>query len=128
MACSSGRRPMTTITSPNPCARRLPRPSATRHSGPDLMRFLIAVLLLLLVVPARAEDGYDLWLRYRPMEAAALAQYRPLAVVVVSEGASPTLDAARTELSQGLSGLLDKKVTAGAVTDGAVVMGTPASS
>src|SRR5579863_7099695 len=110
---------MTTITSPNPCARRLPRPSATRHNGPDVMRFLIAplLLLLLLAVPARAEDGYDLWLRYRPMEAAALAQYRPLATAVVSEGASPTLDAARAELIQGLSGLLDKKVIADAVTD-----------
>ena len=92
------------------------------------MRFLIAVFLLLLAVPARAEDGYDLWLRYRPMEAAALAQYRPLATTIVSEGASPTLDAARAELIQGLDGLLDKKVVAGAVTDGAVVIGTPASS
>ena len=62
------------------------------------MRFLIAAMLLLLVVPARAEDGYDLWLRYRPMEAAALAQYRPLATAIVSEGASPTLDAARALL------------------------------
>src|SRR6185312_6576547 len=78
--------------------------------------------------PAQAEDGYDLWLRYRPMEAPALAQYRPLASVVVSEAASPTLDAARAELTQGLSGLLDKKVMAGGVTDGAVVIGTPASS
>ena len=74
------------------------------------MRFLIAALLLLLVIPARAEDGYDLWLRYRPMEVAALAQYRPLATAIVSEGVSPTLDAARAELIQGLSGLLDKKV------------------
>jgi len=92
------------------------------------MRFLIAALLLLLAVPARAEDGYDLWLRYRPMETAALAQYRPLAAAIVSEGASPTLDAGRDELVRGLSGLLDKKVTAGAVTDGAVVIGTPVSS
>src|SRR6185503_10347869 len=92
------------------------------------MRFLIAAFLLLLAIPAQAEDGYDLWLRYRPMEAAALAQYRPLATAVVAEGTSPTLDAARTELIQGLSGLLDKKVMAGAATDGAVVIGTPASS
>src|SRR6201996_3551585 len=119
---------MTTITSPNPCARRLPRHSATHRSGPDVMRFLIAAMLLLLVVPARAEDGYDLWLRYRPMEAAALVQYRPLATAIISEGASPTLDAARAELIQGLSGLLDKKVAAGAMTDGALVIGTPASS
>ena len=45
--------------------------------------------------PARAEDGYDLWLRYRPMETGALAQYRPLASAIVSEGVSPSLDAAQ---------------------------------
>src|SRR3569833_1887122 len=93
------------------------------------MRFLITAFLVLLAVPAaRAEDGYDLWLRYRPMEAAALAQHRPLAAAIVSEGASPTLDAARAELTRGLSGLLDKTVAAGAVTDGDVVIGTPTSS
>jgi len=91
-------------------------------------RFLAAAFLLLLAAPARAEDGYDLWLRYRQMEASALAQYRPLATVVVSEGASPSLDAAKAELTQGLSGLLAKPVGAGGMTDGAVVIGTPASS
>ena len=93
------------------------------------MHRLLAVLFLIaFAAPARAEDGYDLWLRYRPMEASALAQYRPLATVIVSEGASPSLDAAKAELAQGLSGLLDKAVGVGAVADGAVVIGTPASS
>ena len=91
-------------------------------------RFLAAALLLLLAAPARAEDGYDLWLRYRPMEAAAQAQYRPLATVIVAEGNSPSLEAARNELLQGLSGLLARPVGAGRVSDGAVVIGTPAGS
>jgi alpha-glucuronidase len=93
-----------------------------------MFRFLVTALLMLLAVPAYAEDGYDLWLRYRPMEAGALAQYRPLAAGIVSEGASPTLDTAKAELIRGLSGLLDKPVAAGALADGAVVIGTPASS
>jgi len=93
-----------------------------------MVRFLAATFLLLLAAPARAEDGYDLWLRYRPMETGALAQYRPLASVIVSEGASPSLEAAKAELTQGLSGLLDRPVRAGAVADGAVVIGTPAAS
>ena len=93
-----------------------------------MSRFFAAAFLLLLAVPARAEDGYDLWLRYRPMEASAQAQYRPLATGIVSEGASPSLDAAKAELTRGLSGLLDKQVGAGAVAGGAVVIGTPASS
>jgi alpha-glucuronidase len=90
---------------------------------------LSAALLLLLVVPAQAEDGYDLWLRYRPMEAEGLAKYRPLARVVVAASAtSPTLDAAKAELTRGLSGLLNQAVGAGALADGAVVIGTPESS
>jgi len=101
----------------------------TTTLGKDMMvRFLVTAFLLLLAVPARAEDGYDLWLRYRPMEVSALAQYRPLATAIVSEGVSPSLDAAKSELTQGLSGLLDKAVHVGAVGDGAVVIGTPAAS
>jgi alpha-glucuronidase len=98
-----------------------------------MSRFFIAAVLLLLAVPAltmpvRAEDGYDLWLRYRPLEASAQTRYRPLATGIVSEGASPSLNAAKAELTRGLSGLLGKPVVAGAVTGGAVVIGTPASS
>jgi len=93
-----------------------------------VFRFLAIAALLLLTIPARAEDGYDLWLRYRPMEAAAQARYRPLATAIVSEGNSPSLEAAKRELTQGLSGLLAKPVGAGSVADGAVVMGTPAGS
>jgi len=93
-----------------------------------MLRFLTAVLLLLSMRPAQAEDGYDLWLRYRPMEAAAQAQVRPLATAIVAQGASATLDAAKAELNQGLSGLLNQPVGSGAVRDGAVVIGTPSSS
>src|SRR5690242_10895352 len=131
MACSSGPRSMTTITSPSSCARPLPRHSATRRRaarGKMMSRLLAAIFLLLTAIPAYAEDGYDLWLRYRPMEASALAQYRPLATVIVSEKASPSLDAAKSELIRGLSGLLDRPVGAGTLADGAVVIGTPVSS
>ena len=107
--------------------RRLPQ-RARAHVRRAMSRFLAAAFLLLLVLPARAEDGYDLWLRYRPMEASVQSQYRPLATVVVSQGATPSLEAARTELTRGLSGLLDKPIGTGTVGDGAVMIGTPASS
>ena len=105
----------------------------TRHGrlGAYSFRFFAAVLLLavpVLTMPVRAEDGYDLWLRYRPMEASAQAPYRPLATAIVSEGTSPSLDVAKTELIRGLGGLLDRPVGAGAVADGAIVIGTPTSS
>ncbi|HEX4635201.1 MAG TPA: hypothetical protein VH189_03405, partial [Rhizomicrobium sp.] len=61
-----------------------------------MSRFLIAVVLLLaapvLIMPAWAEDGYDLWLRYRPIEAGSQAQYRPrVTVIVAPKETSPTL-------------------------------------
>lgn len=67
---------------------------------------------------ARAEDGYDLWLRYRPVEgAAAVGQVTVL-------GDSPTLRAARAELERGLGGL---RGGAPAQARAALLAGTAAS-
>ena len=78
----------------------------------------------------RAEDGYDLWLRYRQVaDASRLAEYRAAVSRVVVEGGSPTLTAARAELVAGLSGLLGRRVSASEqVGAGSVIVGTPASS
>jgi alpha-glucuronidase len=74
-------------------------------------RFGLALLCLVAVVFARAEDGYRVWLRYdrvaddgvRAEYAAALKQV----VLATPEGVeSPTLAAAREELTTGLKGLL----------------------
>jgi alpha-glucuronidase len=97
------------------------------------LRQFAAVLLCLSCAAqlARAEDGYDLWLRYRPIDdAAVLSSYRSLATQLVVESDSPTLSAARAELTRALSGLLGTAVaTAGSVThDGAIVLGTARSS
>jgi alpha-glucuronidase len=79
---------------------------------------------------ARAEDGYDLWLRYRRVaDAARLAEYRAALTSVVAQGSSPTLAAARDELVAGLTGLLGRRVgVSGRLLTGSVVIGTPASS
>ena len=75
-----------------------------------MKRGLLVAGLCALVVSglAQAEDGYDLWLRYHPLEKAALAHYRPLATSVVVPGQSPTANAARDEIVRGLSGLLGR--------------------
>ena len=90
------------------------------------------VMALAVTFSARgvAEDGYDLWLRYRPIEAAALARYRAAATGIVRQGDSPTLSAATDELRRGLGGLLARPiaVTAAPAADGAILIGTPASS
>jgi alpha-glucuronidase len=64
---------------------------------------------MLPLAPAQAEDGYDLWLRYAPLEGAALASLEEFNPDVVYVGAPrETVSAAVDELSRGLSGLLGR--------------------
>ena len=88
------------------------------------MRWIVAAFaLLLFATGAHAEDGYDLWLRYRPV--AAAGSYQPHATAIVG-GDSPTLKAAESELQRGLGGLLGTTPAMSATaTDGAVVLITP---
>ena len=81
--------------------------------------------------PPPNEDGYDLWLRYRLVSnASLLADYRATITRLVVVGDSPTLRAARDELSTGLRGLLGRRVPVDrrVQVDGSIVVGTPASS
>ena len=97
-----------------------------------ILRLFCAAAVLLALAPAgaRADDGYDLWLRYTPVEKPLIGGYRTAAAVLVSAGASPTMKAARDELVRGLSGLLDRKEPLDDTVrrDGAVLFGTPANS
>src|SRR5690606_4019686 len=91
----------------------------------------VALLLALLPAPATAENGYDLWLRYHPIaDGARLSEYRTSFSELVIDAASPTLTAARAELTRGLSGLLDRelRLAAAPTQAGALIAGTPAGS
>ncbi|MEA3057684.1 MAG: alpha-glucuronidase [Sphingomonadales bacterium] len=92
---------------------------STRSFFLSLLPLLIAALF---AAPAHAEDGYDLWLRYRPVEQPAHVQYVAHATAIVVQGSSPTLDAAASELERGLSGLLGRCVVRSEVKDGAIVL------
>ncbi|NIJ20877.1 alpha-glucuronidase [Sphingomonas naasensis] len=99
------------------------------------MRHLLAFLLLLLsvVVPqaARADTGYDLWLRYQPLDRRQADAVQHRAAYLVAEGNSPTLAAATEELRRGMSAMLAPHsfaVAGSAMRNGAVVIGTPQSS
>ena len=70
-----------------------------------------AVLCLALIAGvltrADAETGYDLWLRYVPVESAAeQAGYRQAFSAMVAQDPSPTGRVVRAELQRGLRGLL----------------------
>ncbi len=77
--------------------------------------------LLVCAASARAEDGYDLWLRYRPVEAPWAVRYRSFATEVV---AAPDAGTAAQELRRGVAGLLAETpaMTSRITRDGAVVL------
>ncbi len=91
------------------------------------MRRLIATVCFAIAVfapPAFAEDGYDLWLRYKPVEASYAAQYKPHATAIIG-GDTPILTSAKAELKRGLDGLLGQDTPISqTLTDGAIVLQT----
>src|SRR2546429_9705850 len=78
-----------------------------------------------------AEDGYNLWLRYRLVaDAQRLGEYRAALSHLVVEGDSPTMRAARDELTVGLGGLLgtEGRRADRIRGDGAIIAGTARTS
>jgi alpha-glucuronidase len=78
---------------------------------------------------AHAETGYDLWLRYQPLDAATVQRVAPRLRYVVADGARPTVRAALDELDCGLAGLIGSAPAhASAVQgEGGVVLATAGS-
>jgi alpha-glucuronidase len=72
------------------------------------------------------EDGYELWLRYRRVNADCLDDYRAAIGEIVVCGVSATSDIIRRELKRALSALLDRMVPASThrPAGSAVVVGT----
>jgi len=91
-------------------------------------RALAALLLAVVLRPAcsapAVEDGYELWLRYRPVPAAAQARS-----IVHAEPVSPTLQAAVAELRRGIAGMTGREpARAAQPLDGSLVLATPANA
>lgn len=95
---------------------------------PRWLGALAMLALLWTARPALAEDGYDLWLRYRPLPAEQAEGYRAAVAQLVAGAATPTQAAIRAELQRGLAGLLGAAPALGdeVSRDGALVVGTPA--
>jgi alpha-glucuronidase len=77
------------------------------------------------------EDGSQLWLRYVKVPIPGrLAEYQAALTHVIKAGSSDTLQAAQAELVKGISGLTGGTIPVAdqPTGDGAVVLGTPASS
>lgn len=92
-----------------------------------MKQFACLIITLICVVNARCEDGYDLWLRYKPViNKTVLQQYKNAITGINLPGTSPTLLAARAELQMGLKGMLGRAVNSS--TKGSLIAGTPSSS
>jgi alpha-glucuronidase len=98
------------------------------------MKKMIALCWLLTFVSlCRAEDGYDLWLRYKTIEdAKTAAAYRTQIKSFIVAGNTATSGIIRAELIRGLRGMLQENISetreGGRVADGTVVIGTSGNS
>jgi alpha-glucuronidase len=69
----------------------------------------LVFVMLICSTPSAAEDGYDLWLRYRLIaNKATRDNYAKALRSIVVDGNSPTMTVLRNELTLGLSGMLAK--------------------
>jgi alpha-glucuronidase len=93
-------------------------------------KWLAGLLLALLPAWVLAEDGYELWLRYRPLQGQALAQLQQGARAIVLAGAgSATLQAAVAELKRGVAGMTGREpALASRPVPGALLLATPATA
>jgi alpha-glucuronidase len=91
------------------------------------IRSIFVIVFLFVFTLGNAEDGYQLWLRYVPVQdQQRLASYRTLIRGWMVESNSPTGDVVRHELRVGLNGLLNQSVaeSQGPEHDNLVIAGT----
>lgn len=87
----------------------------------------LLTVFLLAAGSLRAETGYQAWLRYVPIDDAAVRQrYDALPAVVVALGDSPEIRAAQEEMIRGLRGMLGRTLRAEThlPDESAIVLGT----
>src|SRR5690554_4884794 len=94
------------------------------------INFLILLFLVLAFQTSYAEDGYRLWQRYETVKDQTLLEnYRKALAEIVVYGNSPTVEIIKTELEEGLNGLLGKTLPmVDKPEKHGLVVGTPANS
>ena len=97
-------------------------------TGPSRQFLSLCLFLSLLTLPAplAAETGYEAWLRYAPLDAAARMRYDALPANAVALGDSIVIKTAQAELTRGVRGMLGRTLRAEATLpkEGAIVLGT----
>lgn len=96
----------------------------------NIKKTILVFIFLLTSACLRAEDGYDLWLRYKTINnRTLLTNYRNTisAINIITD--SPILIAAKEELEKGLKGLLEKMIPVkSSLQNGVILAGTASRS
>ncbi|MEK7343584.1 MAG: alpha-glucuronidase family glycosyl hydrolase [Pseudomonadota bacterium] len=91
--------------------------------------WMMSLACLALSPMARAEDGYDLWLRYARADESRAAAVSAHASAIVAAGSSATLKAATDELQRGVAGMTGRApALATEPQAGALWLATPATT
>jgi alpha-glucuronidase len=93
--------------------------------------FTVVLLILTFTLSVSADDGYELWLKYRKIaNEQLLKQYRESIGCAVVPGESKTLQIIRSELASGLGGVLGFGIPFRTASTGrnALIVATPARS
>lgn len=95
-----------------------------------MKKSILLFIISLLFITVKANDGYQLWLGYQKINAAAIrSQYNQNISGILVNAQSATLRIAEQELRGALETLLDKKIPGlSARVNNAVLIGTPQSS
>jgi alpha-glucuronidase len=94
-----------------------------------MKRILLFFTMILTAGQLLAEDGYDLWLRYKPVDSKLQAVYKQYITGLQVSGSSATINVVKEELTTGLNGLLTIKIPfVNTITkNGTIIIGTASS-
>ena len=81
------------------------------HSTCSARLWAAVILVVATAASARAETGYDAWLRYPPLPAPIVTRVGSVPRSVTLLGDSPVLRSARDELTRGLSSMFSTPIT-----------------
>lgn len=96
----------------------------------NIKKTILVFIFLFTSACLRAEDGYDLWLRYKTINnRTLLTNYRNTISAINITANSPALVAAKEELEKGLKGLLEKMIPVkSSLQNGVILAGTASRS
>lgn len=96
----------------------------------NTVRFIFCIIFYFNINIVYADDGYDLWMKYKFDDQGQLKEYKRMISTIIVQGETKTIQIIQDELKQGLDGLLGKNIPLmkSVTKSGAVIVGTPQSS